>query len=69
MQSVIEDRLAEALLDGVVEEGHVALFDVDPALEPKDYKEAPASSMIVADGGVMGPLGGEEDELPVIAEN
>ncbi|MBR6959589.1 MAG: ATP-dependent Clp protease ATP-binding subunit [Clostridiales bacterium] len=69
VQSVIEDRLAEALLDGVVEEGHVALFDVDPALEPKDYKEAPASSMIVADGGVMGPLGGEEDELPVIAEN
>ena len=49
VQSVIEDRLAESLLDGIVHEGSVALFDVDPALEAKDYKDAPASAMIVSE--------------------
>ena len=49
VQSVIEDRLAESLLDGVVQEGSTALFDVDSALEPKDYKDAPASAMIVSE--------------------
>ena len=52
VQSVIEDRLAEALLDGIVAEGHVALFDVDPSLGENDYKEAPASAMIVSDGSL-----------------
>ena len=52
VQSVIEDRLAEALLDGIVAEGHVALFDVDPSLSEDDYKEAPASAMIVSDGSL-----------------
>ncbi|SCW46315.1 ATP-dependent Clp protease ATP-binding subunit ClpC [Ruminococcaceae bacterium YRB3002] len=47
IQSLIEDRLAEALLDGVVHEGEVAVFDVDPSLSPDDYKDAPASAMIV----------------------
>ena len=63
VQSVIEDRLAEALIDGVVSEGHIAIFDVDPSLEVSDYKEAPASSMIVSDGGIIGDTSSAEAAL------
>ncbi|MBR2524054.1 MAG: ATP-dependent Clp protease ATP-binding subunit [Clostridiales bacterium] len=66
VQSVIEDRLAESLLDGIAVEGHVALFDVDPAVDEKDFKEAKASAMIVSDGGPVSD--GEGDELPVAIE-
>lgn len=63
VQSVIEDRLAEALIDGVVSEGHIAVFDVDPSLAEADYKEAPASSMIVSDGGIIGDAPSAEAAL------